>query len=295
MTARGLASGLASQLASQLAGSGGGGGVSYDADAADYFSRAEALGGSFDLTAISGTYTESYVKTAISDYVAGCKTDGIWSKLTEVYLLSGVTFGGLMAKLKHAGTAAMTNVNFVTGDYLAAGTNAGLTGNASNKRINSNFNVTGLSKDNVSHSVYGKVTGPLTGIFGVRTTDNLRLSFDTTNPAVAGAADLLSVSQRVLGNLPASAFVICSRVSDTSLKMYRNGPSVATITTLHTGDLPNFNYSLFALNTSGSFGFFSGGATVTLVSLGSGLTDSEAANYSTRTNALMTAIGANVY
>jgi hypothetical protein len=104
------------------------GGGGYDTDAADYFSRAEALGGSFD---IDGTYTESVVKTAISDFVAICKTDGTWSKITEAYLLAGVDFSGLMAKLKYDTTATLTNNGFVSGDYQAVSSGAGLTGDGS--------------------------------------------------------------------------------------------------------------------------------------------------------------------
>jgi SPP1 family predicted phage head-tail adaptor len=91
---------------------------SYDSDALAYFTAAEAAGGSFDQTAISGTYTEEYVKTAISDFVAGLKTDGLWAKIELLPLFVGSSFAGLSVPLKGS---TMTLNNFVTGDYVAAG------------------------------------------------------------------------------------------------------------------------------------------------------------------------------
>jgi hypothetical protein len=301
MTARGLASGLASQLASQLAGSGGGGGVSYDADAADYFSRAEALGGSFDLTAISGTYTESYVKTAISDYVAGCKTDGIWTKLTEIYLLSGVTFDGLMAKLKHAGTAAMTNTNFVTGDYAAAGSGAGLIGNGSTKMLDSGFNCSLLNENNSAWSLYSRSLantgngGPLGAIVSTASFDprfgshcpftDRRIYSDQYNSGTGRVSSAALLTTDIVG------LITASRVSSSSHVIYRNGGSIASNASSG-GSLPNLTFRIFNVHET-TIGFASYRAS--FASVGQGLTSGDAAALSTRTNALMTALGANVY
>jgi len=72
----------------------------YDSDALAYFTAFETAGGSFDQTGIDPTYTESYLKTSIDNFVAGCKTDGVWDKMTEAYLMAGGTFAGLTTKLK---------------------------------------------------------------------------------------------------------------------------------------------------------------------------------------------------
>jgi hypothetical protein len=297
MTARGLASGLARQLASQLAGSGGGGAAAlYDADAADYFSRAEALGGSFDLTAISGTYTESYVKTAISDYVAGCKTDGIWSKLTEVYLLSGVTFGGLMAKLKHAGTAAMTNVGpFVTGDYAAAGSGTGLAGDGITKYLNSNLLDSSLSADDKSLGAYISVRATVQGEYiGVRTTAVDLWGLHQLSSTALSARWPLSTATVTVEGTNANGFAIVSRRGVDDVEGYFNGVSIITDTATTPATGVSYSYYLFARNTEGTASLFSQ-AKMSFAFLGSGLTDTDAANLSTRVNALMAAIGANVY
>ena len=86
--------------------------ASYDSDARDYFIRAESLGGRF----ASGGYTEIVTKAAISQWFTATKDLGVYSKVVEAYLFVGPTFSGMLAKLKHSGTATLTNNNFVSGD-----------------------------------------------------------------------------------------------------------------------------------------------------------------------------------
>lgn len=118
----------------------------YMSETSDYFSRAETLGGSFDLTGVNATYTETYVKKSTDALVRylnnkpnglfgsyGGASSDIWGLLDEVYLLSGVTFSGFTAKLKYksGGDAELTNTAFTASQYIAAGSSAGLksTGN----------------------------------------------------------------------------------------------------------------------------------------------------------------------
>jgi hypothetical protein len=283
--------------------------VSYDADALDYFSRAETLGGSFDLSGINATYTEAYVKTAISDFIAGCKTDAIWTKLTEVYLLAGVSFDGLMAKLKHAGTATLTNNGpFVSGDYLAAGSGAGLVGNGSSKRLGTGLICnTFMTAGSASLGIYAESlpTSGTMGLIGVA---------DAASATAAHAMILQSTFRRGLVashytsptslvstavNSASSAFEIVSRISSTNQRFYRNGvPSGSTNTNAYAGSSAGSigMYSLRYGTGTGSYshsGFSAMRAKFAFAGLG--LTDTDATNLSTRVNALMTAIGANVY
>jgi hypothetical protein len=74
---------------------------------------------------------------AIHDFVAGCKTDGIWTAIKASCILAGArTLAGSLVPLM--GTAP-TNVGglFVSGDYNRK---TGLVGNGSTKRLNSNRN-----------------------------------------------------------------------------------------------------------------------------------------------------------
>ena len=265
---------------------GGMGGPSYDTDAAAYFSAVETAGGSFDLTAIDGTYTESYVKTAHSDFYAGLKTDGLWSKLTEFYLLVGKTFDGLTVKGK--GTGTLTNNNFVSGDLLAAGAGAGLTGDGSSKILDTN-SVSGGTQNDSSLSAYGTKS-------------------DTNqegSPAIAIATDDASAPSRLtefnnsiylrinqsssdisLGVFP--AYFIGSRVSSNSVKTYRNGLNIVSSSVLSTTPSTN-NIILFGTSYSAS------NATLTFAHIGTGLTDTDAENLSLRVNKLMYDLGCSTY
>jgi hypothetical protein len=285
-----------------VVGGGGasGGGVSYDADALDYFTRAEALGGSFDLSGISGTYTASYVKTSISDFVAGCKADSIWTKLKEVYLLSGVTFGGMLAKLKYVSTATLTNVNFVSGDLLAAGSGAGLVGNDSTKYLNTSISPAsaGMTTTSGSLSWYATGIGSIQSDFGCVTSNSDRLTITAYGSSGAQPGrilvDFYDFSQRmtVPNGTYTNSISTISRVG-TEVKYYKNGSSTTTKAGA-TPTVPAINCYLFAINNSGSPSGYSGDR-LSFAHLGTGLTDAESLLLSNRVNALMTAIGANVY
>jgi hypothetical protein len=78
---------------------------------------------------------EAGVRTAINDFVVGCKADGIWDAIKASCIMAGArTLTGALVPLK--GTAP-TNFNFVPGDYNRK---TGLVGNGSTKYLNSNRN-----------------------------------------------------------------------------------------------------------------------------------------------------------
>ena len=255
----------------------------FDPDALDYFSRAEALGGSFDQTAINALYTESYIKKAISDCIAGLKTDAVWSKITELYLMGFVTFAGLMAKVKHAGTATLTNTNFVSGDYLAAGSGAGLKGNGS-ANLATSFQP--ASNSNYSLSAY---------VIQSATASSALITIGTNGSNEIfriGAGQVVVRPNFVTGFASAitTGYFIGSRRTSTDAEAYRNGISYGT-----TATSDNAAFSNCFLFSRPAATFFYTDARMSAAHVGTGLTDTEAANLSSRINTLMTAIGANVY
>lgn len=269
----------------------------FDPDALDYFSRAEALGGSFDQTAINALYTEAYCKAAISDCIAGLKTDAVWSKITELYLMSFVTFAGLMAKVKHAGTATLVNSGFAAGDYLAAGAGAGLKANGSTNHLDSNFSDLSLAPDDNSFSVYiteKAVGGTFPTYLGVRdniSPENYKLTYLNTSTG------LLAMEFPVTASVNTShenSFVTASRRGVNDFEGYKNGTSVGVDTVTAASRAMSLNYYLFAYNQNGTARSRTN-ARMSNACIGQGLTDTEAFNLANRINALMTAIGANVY
>jgi hypothetical protein len=296
-TARSIARPSASPIASRTPIIGGGlVPPAFDADALDYFSRAEALGGSFNQTGINALYTETYVKTAISNFIAGCKTDAIWSKLTEIYLLAGVSFGGITAKVKHGGTATLTNENFVSGDYLAAGATAGCKGAATKRMLtgvarpawgNVSLSAYLTEADNVNNRCYiGAGVAAASTSLGRLNSGNDEV-FQDANTAPAYAA---------LTNARRNGYFVGTSRSTTDRELYRNGASIATNTTTNTqGTITNQSFELFSMGQASGVIQLHSEARITFFHIGVGITDEEQVLLSNRVNALMTAIGANVY
>jgi hypothetical protein len=96
-----------------------------------------------------------------------------------------------------------------------------------------------------------------------------------------------------------TGFFIASRTSSTLLTLYKNGSSVATNTSSVEFTAPTSGVPLYSFNAevSGSPDGSSQRSDARLVLTGytEALNATEAANVSTRVNALMTALGCNVY
>jgi hypothetical protein len=115
-------------------------GVPFDNDAWGYISRVEAA---------DGQILEQPVRNAITNFVIGCKTDGIWTAIKASCILSGArTLSGALVPL--VGTAP-TNFNFVSGDYNRK---TGLVGNGSTKYLNSNRADNADPQNSIHLSVY---------------------------------------------------------------------------------------------------------------------------------------------
>ena len=100
--------------------------VPFDYDAWQYIAAVEAE---------DGEILEQPVRNAITNFVIGCKADGIWDAIKASCILAGArTLAGALVPL--VGTAP-TNVNFVAGDYDRE---TGLKGDGSTKYLDSNRN-----------------------------------------------------------------------------------------------------------------------------------------------------------
>jgi hypothetical protein len=266
----------------------------YDSDAYSYFARVESIGGSFNLTSINSSYTASYIKSSINAFVIGCKTDNIWSKLTEIYLLSGVSFNGLFTKLKFSLTPSLSNNGFVGSDFVIGGSGAGLVGNGSTKRIACGINRT--DTHNISLSAY--VTFPQTNTINAG-----YIGASTAAPAgsflgrgINGGSDAFSNGEgtsQYASQISASrnGFFVGSSRSQTDRQLYRNGSSIATNTVSAPNSTQTLEFSLFSFNGTTNVS----NARLSFAHIGTGLTTQESVSLSSRVNTLMTSIGANVY
>lgn len=95
---------------------------------------------------------ESGVVQAVNNFVIGCKADGTWSAIKASCILAGArTLAGALIPL--VGTAP-TNNNFVSGDYNRK---TGLVGNASTKRLDSNYAFPAALRNNCHITTFASV------------------------------------------------------------------------------------------------------------------------------------------
>jgi len=303
MIKRGLASGLASQLASSVANNSNARGPAYDPDAADYFARAEALGGSFDLTAISGTYTEAYSKNAWNTFFAGIRAAGLRTGpegamttggvIHEAYGLHGVTYAGITAKLWYVSNPVVTLVGFNSGNYVAAGVGGGL-GNGFAHRLDTNYSQANIAARDSHLCIYlpfGSVTGAMMGSESATNTNQLAIfSLSATVPSFRDSATNVAVSPTI-----ASLNGIHIATSLTNNRYYYNGGLAGSSVFSGSPRTPSaFNTFMFGLNRGGT-AVSQGVQRPVYGSQGSGLTEAQALAYSTLINQLATAFGVNSY
>lgn len=101
-------------------------GYVYDADAEAFIASVEAA---------DGQRLEYSYRLAVASFVAGCKSDGIWSAIAVCYVLCGArTLAGALKALK--GSDPTNSGPFVSGDYTRGGLTPGLKGNGSTKFLN---------------------------------------------------------------------------------------------------------------------------------------------------------------
>ena len=114
-----------------------------DTDANAYMAAVEAA---------DGEPLELGVRLAITDFVVGCKADGIWNAIKASCILAGArTTNGALVPLK--GTAP-TAVNFDLVNDTDYDRKLGLTGNASTKYLDSNFNALSVDLDDIHVSAF---------------------------------------------------------------------------------------------------------------------------------------------
>lgn len=163
----------------------------FDPDAQAYITAVEAA----DAQAL-----EAGVKTAINDFVVGCKADGIWTALRSSCILAGAnTLDGALVPLVGV---APTNFNFVSGDYVRT---TGLKGNGSTKYLDTNTNNNTTSLDDVHLSYFptaastgsiGVGGGGTTGSTGIVGTSSRNRNSSST--VISPANDFLTGSARQL-------------------------------------------------------------------------------------------------
>ena len=251
-----------------------------DADALAYIAAVEAA---------DGQSLEEGVATAFTDFIVGCKSDGIWSSIKASCILAGArTLSGALVPLVGS---APTNNNFVSGDYNRE---TGLIGNSSTKYLDSNRSADSDPQNDVhiSANVTAAASGLkyLNGYFN-NTPYNLTglLTNGTTYyPRLNNSTSGFNGAQIPTGGNSVGLFGAAR--SNGSSYQYKSGSgSIATFNV--TSSAPSaINQFLFAVNVGGS-ATYPHGARISFYSIGESL---DLAALDSRVSTLMTDIAAAI-
>jgi lysophospholipase L1-like esterase len=262
-------------------------GPTYDPDFALHATAVEAAGGSFDLSAINATYTESYVKAGNNALVVSLKgitptefgdvglygvappSSDLWTnKLVGVYPLAGKSFAGMPVKLKGTGTLGNEGP-FLSSAFTPCGAQSGLKGNSTNQYLTTGESLPG--SNDFSFGVYltetPVTTQTLMAAYGA---SGSRISMNVANPgtAIFAGCEGSQNTSRTVG----AEFYCFSTLSSTDHRTYANGAKYYSNTNpIACSSLPNFE--IFRLGPDAGVQYTN--ARIALAYIASGMVDSE--------------------
>jgi hypothetical protein len=250
--------------------------VSLDADALAYINSVEAA---------EGQQLESGVRQAISDFVAGCKSDGIWNSFISCCILAGArTLNGALIPL--VGTAP-SNVNFIAGDYSRIGLQGG-----TSKYLNSNIIDSSIAQDDFHMAIWQQQALPsgTRSSIGVQRavpyyTSSIIHSGNNTFPRARASSSTITT---LVQGASVGLFGV-SRNNSASYNEKRPGASVGTLLNNSAAPL-SLPYYVFSSNNNGS-ALTAYNGTLSFYSIGGSL---NLEMLSTRVSALMSAIQAAI-
>ena len=252
-----------------------------DPDWLAYYNRVIAAGGSLSTTEQNATKT----------LVADLKSAGIWSSMKAVYPMVGASAAACAQNLKSSS---------FTGTFSSGWTFAstGVTGNGTSAYMDTGFNPSlNLTTTSGHHSAYLRTNLSISGqyAYGCETNTLNRMVLFPYSFGVGWISDLYDNSQsRISSNSGNSTgFVLGSRSSSSSHKLFRNGSQIAASTNSTNGTLPNLNYYISAYNSLNTAAFYNTNQ-LAFYSIGDGLTDTQASNFYTAVQAFQTTLSRQV-
>lgn len=244
-----------------------GGGV--DPDAAAFFSRVNAAGGT--LTAIE--------ESAVNTLVLQMKADGTWSLMKAIYPMVGASSAACSQNLKSSSFTATFTSGWTFGS-------TGVTPNGTSAYMDTNLNVqTHLSTSSAHLSIYSRTNvsqtsydfdGSAFGILLFNNTFYVNLTNFFQYNATFSLSDTLGM-------------YIGSRINATNVNGYKNNSKVIN-NVAQNGQLSNYNMILAAYQGSS---FFSS-KEYAFASVGDGLDDTQASNFYLAVQAFQTTLSRQV-
>lgn len=256
------------------------GGVVYDTDAQAYFTANTAI-------------TSDADKNAINTFYLGLKSDGIYTKIKAMYLpiwssatankwnlVNPQDTNGAFRLTFSTGwsytSSGMTPTNAFADTYLIPSTD--LTQDNAHLSFYSGTNSVG------NHFEMGASGSPTTG------TNSIVLYSRFTGDVFAGRVNALTNTQAT--NTNSQGFYITSRLVSNTQQIFKNGTKTSSSVTSTGRSANSINIGRWN-NPSGTL--YYSNKQCRFSSIGEGLTDTEATNFTNNVNALMTYFGINTF
>jgi hypothetical protein len=235
--------------------------------------------------------TDPTIRLAVNYLTFSLKVNGLWNKMNAVYPMVGGTSTTQMYNLKNPlNTNAAFRLTFSGGWVHSSG---GALPNGTNTFANTYFNPSANASQNSHHvSYYSRTNSNLTEIEvgGANVSQGTVLEIRTSNISyfrINSALPYVSAA-----DTDSRAFYIANRTASNVINGWRNSTKIATGTTA-SGTLSTQNYYLGANNSNGSPNFYSR-KQCAFASIGTGLTDAEAALLYTIVQAFQTILSRQV-
>ena len=246
--------------------------------------------------------TDVTQQNAINTLVVAFKGYGIWTKFKAIWPIVGGTASQHKFNLKDPRDLdAAFRLTFSSGwTHSASGMLPNGTSAFADTKLNANSN---LIVNNVATSIYvnnniaGIVSSPGFGCSsGASSAFYTHLKLSNIFYSFIGSENGSATFGNSFSNTDNSGFYIIARTSSTSLKTYKNNVLKNTTILSNTGILPSLNYTYGAIRSSGGAvnGITYNNYSHAFMSLGEGLTDTEASNFYTAVQAFNTTLGRQV-
>lgn len=255
----------------------GGGAPTYDADAQAYFTANTAI-------------TSAADKNAINTFYLGLKSDGIYTKIQAMYLpIWSSATNNKWNLVNPLDTNAAFRLTFSTGWSFNS---SGMLCNGASY-ANTNFNLAAYSSTN-HLAIYSQTNiDDGTNDCGVGSTGNVYVfAIGLRNSNLIYFQNHETNSFLSATNTDSKGFYINLR-NNTSFKGFKNGSQIASKTSAGPTSI-NLNMWIGCRNVN-NVGTFYANKRYSFSCMGTGLTDTEASNLSSRVNTLMTYFGINTY
>lgn len=248
------------------------GGVSYDADAAAFFTAA--------------SITDTTQKSAVNQLVLDLKSYNIWTKMKAIYPIVGGSASSHAVNLKTPGTYDLT---FSTGWTHAS---TGMTPNGSAYANTNLIPSTTLQLNSTHLSFYSRTNVNLNQ---VEIGNQSSLAYLVIQARVSNLSYFLTYTNTITSaaDTNSAAFYIGNRTASNVTNGFRNNVKIFNSTLASTSRTTNAIYIGAMQNLSNVASTYST-KQCAFSSIGDGLTDTEAANFYTAVQAYQTTLSRNV-